>query len=130
MTRKPRGRAVRSSKLRKATAKSSGGSGSRATLSSAAIYRKNWLVLDPRKLVAGTSQCTGLTVEHQQQTNWCWAAVSNSVSRYYDPSSTWSQCTIANAELGHSSCCTNGGSAACNQPWFLDRALTRVGCLL
>ena len=24
----------------------------------------------------------------------------------------------------------NGSSSACNQPWYLDKALTRVGCLL
>ena len=69
------------------------------------------------------------TMQHQQQTQWCWAAVSTSVSLYYDPSSTWTQCTVVNAELGQTTCCQNGGSAACNQPWFLDDALTRTGNL-
>jgi hypothetical protein len=75
----------------------------------------------------GTSKCVGLHVPHQEQTQWCWAAVSNGVSHFYAPGSAWTQCKIANAELGVSSCCTTGSSAACNKPWYLDKALTRVG---
>ena len=92
-------------------------------------YGVKWRIIDIIKLL-GSARCSGLTVEHQQQTQWCWAAVSNSVSHYYDPGSTWTQCTIVNAEMGQTGCCTNGATAACNQPWYLDKALTRVGCLL
>jgi hypothetical protein len=92
-------------------------------------YKYRWRLIDIRKLI-GSRRCSGLTVEHQQQTQWCWAAVSNSVSHFYDAGSTWTQCAIVNAELGQTACCTNGSSSACNQPWYLDRALTRVGCLL
>ena len=92
-------------------------------------YVPRWRIVDILKLL-GSARCSGLTVEHQQQTQWCWAAVSNSVSHFYDAGSTWSQCTIVNAELGESGCCTNGATAACNKSWYLDRALTRVGCLL
>jgi Papain-like cysteine protease AvrRpt2 len=67
------------------------------------------------------------TMQHQLQTNWCWAAVSTSVSHYYDSSSTWTQCAVANAELGQTTCCANGGSSACNQSWYLDKALARTG---
>jgi hypothetical protein len=67
------------------------------------------------------------TMQHQQQTQWCWAAVSTSVSLYYDTSSTWTQCTVVNAELNQTTCCQNGATAACNQPWYLDRALQRTG---
>jgi Papain-like cysteine protease AvrRpt2 len=69
------------------------------------------------------------TMQPQQQTQWCWSAVSTSVSLSYDPSSTWTQCTVVNAELGETTCCANGGSAACNKPWYLDLALHRVGNL-
>jgi hypothetical protein len=92
-------------------------------------YSLNWRVIRFIR-VLGSARCSGLTVEHQQQTQWCWAAVSNSVSHFYDAGSTWSQCTIVNAELGQTTCCTNGSTAGCNQPWYLDKALTRVGCLL
>jgi hypothetical protein len=94
-----------------------------------AIYALRWRIIDIIRLL-GSARCSGLTVEHQRQTQWCWAAVSNSVSHYYDAGSTWTQCTIVNAELGQTGCCTNGSTAACNQPWYLDKALTRVGCLL
>jgi len=76
-----------------------------------------------------TSRHTLLVVEPQQQTQWCWAAVSNSMSHYYDAGSAWTQCGIANAELGQTGCCGNGSSLGCNQPWYLDLALTRVGRL-
>ncbi len=88
-----------------------------------------WHTVRAMKTPGGTSRCTGLVVDPQQQTQWCWAAVSNSVSHFYDPGSAWTQCAVANAEMGQSGCCSDGTSAACNQPWYLDLALTRVGCL-
>lgn len=92
-------------------------------------YSVKWRVISIVKIL-GSARCCGLTVEHQQQTQWCWAGVSNSVSHFYDAGSTWTQCTIVNAELGQTTCCTNGSTATCNKPWYLDKALTRVGCLL
>ena len=69
------------------------------------------------------------SMQAQLQTQWCWAACSASVSLFYDSASTWTQCTIVNAELGQTTCCQNGSTAQCNQPWYLDRALTRTGNL-
>lgn len=66
-------------------------------------------------------------MQTQQQTQWCWAAVATSVAGFYDASTTWTQCSVVNAELGQTTCCTSGSSAACNKPWYLDLALTRVG---
>ena len=62
----------------------------------------------------------------QTQSNWCWAATANSVSHYFWRWSTWSQCRIANAELGHTDCCHSPVPSACNVPWYLDRSLTRT----
>src|SRR5579872_4679152 len=75
------------------------------------------------------SNSLSFEMQHQQQTEWCWAAVSTSVSRFYDTASGWTQCTVANAEFSETSCCTDGTSEQCNQPWFLDKALQRVGRL-
>ena len=36
---------------------------------------------------------------------------------------------VVNAELGQTTCCANGSTSQCNQPWYLERALTRVGNL-
>lgn len=93
-------------------------------------YSPRWRRIATVRILKGIGRCVGLTVERQQQTQWCWAAVSNSVSHFYNAGSTWSQCTIVNAELGRTNCCTSGSSSACNKSWYLDRALRRVGCLL
>jgi hypothetical protein len=68
-------------------------------------------------------------MQPQQQTNWCWAAVSTSVAEFYHPGSGWTQCSVAGAELSRTDCCGSGASGPCNVPWYLDRALTRVGRL-
>jgi len=69
------------------------------------------------------------TMQAQLQTQWCWAANSVSVSLFYDSASGWTQCAVVNAELGQSTCCQNGSTSQCNQPWYLDLALTRTGNL-
>ena len=63
------------------------------------------------------------------QGNWCWAAVSASVAAFYCDAS-WTQCKVVNAEFAQTACCAQGGTATCNQPWYLDKALTRVNCFV
>jgi hypothetical protein len=67
------------------------------------------------------------TMQHQQQTEWCWAANAVSVNLYYHPASGWAQCDLVNSALGETECCTNASSANCNQGWYVDRALQIVG---
>lgn len=81
-----------------------------------------------RGLVAPGSGSTGFKVQPQPQSNWCWAAVSTSVAAFYKAPGSWTQCKVANAELSRADCCGIGASGPCNIPWYLDRALTRVGC--
>jgi hypothetical protein len=69
------------------------------------------------------------TMEHQLESNWCWAATSTSVAKFYDPDSTWTQCLVANNQTGRTDCCGSGASGACNVYGFLDKALTAVGRL-
>jgi hypothetical protein len=67
-------------------------------------------------------------MQKQSQTNWCWSAVAASVEQFYESSSaSWTQCKIVNSELSQSTCCTNGSTLKCDQPWYLDTALSRVG---
>jgi hypothetical protein len=68
-----------------------------------------------------------ISVQHQLQSNWCWAACATSTSGFYDPATTWGQCRVVNAELGNAGCCEDGGSGDCNIPWYLDRVLRRTG---
>ncbi|HEY9657776.1 MAG TPA: papain-like cysteine protease family protein [Allocoleopsis sp.] len=66
------------------------------------------------------------TMQAQTQSQWCWAATATSVSHYYLPWSGWTQCRVANAELGFNNCCNSPVPGPCNVPWYLDRALTRT----
>lgn len=68
------------------------------------------------------------TMQHQSQTNWCWAAVTASIATFLK-NQGWTQCRVVNEDLGQSSCCGNGDSSQCNVPYFLDKALTHVGNL-
>lgn len=65
-------------------------------------------------------------MQAQTQSNWCWAATSTSVSLFYRPSSGWTQCKVASAEL-NLTCCVSPVPGTCNVPWYLDRALQRTG---
>ena len=82
---------------------------------------------------AGTTSVCGnplaFTMQTQQQSQWCWAAVSVSVNLYYHPASGQTQCAVANTALGQTTCCADGSTAQCNQPWFLDQALQIVANL-
>src|SRR6478752_7679431 len=65
-------------------------------------------------------------MQHQSQTEWCWAATSVSVSRHYDPESDWTQCAMVNAEKGLTVCCEDAAGDDCNEPNVLDRPLARA----
>jgi len=66
------------------------------------------------------SRSLPFNMQIQQESNWCWAATTSSVSAFYDPSSGWTQCNVATACLGQSCCVT---SAPCNQTFTLDGPL-------
>jgi hypothetical protein len=46
---------------------------------------------------AAPARVKNFSMETQAQFNWCWAAVSASVARKYDPNTAWSQCVVASA---------------------------------
>ncbi len=79
---------------------------------------------------ATRSRNLNFSMQHQQQTNWCWSAVATSTSLFYSTASQWTQCELANQELNQTTCCQDGSTTQCNQDWFLDRALTRTSNLL
>lgn len=72
---------------------------------------------------AAGSNTLAFMMQAQTETQWCWAAVSTSVSKFFDTSSTWSQCTVANNAWSRTDCCSTGASGPCNKPWYLDLAL-------
>jgi len=77
-------------------------------------------------ILFGPSNPLSFTIEHQQQTEWCWSATSVSITRYFNQTSSWQQCTLANATIGRQTCCTDGKNPECNQPWNLVDPLTIV----
>ena len=36
----------------------------------------------------------GLRMQYQETTEWCWIAVATSISHFYNPASTWTQCAV------------------------------------
>lgn|SRR2546425_3447556 len=100
------------------------------------FLKKTKQKLDPMGLlsaVGGAPQALSRTLlfseETQQQDQWCWAAVTVSISHFYDAASDWTQCTLVNAELSRSDCCWNGSTLSCNRPWTLERPLSRTNNL-
>ncbi|WP_024696289.1 papain-like cysteine protease family protein [Pseudomonas syringae] len=98
---------------------------------SALDNQQNWDAPAPvNAAVAQTSLTLPFAMQPQQQTNWCWAAVSVSTALFYDLGNPATQCALANQAFGDSNnCCVNGSSGACNQPYFLNLALSWVGHL-
>ena len=59
--------------------------------------------------------------------NWCWAACSTAIARFYNANTTWTQCLVANDQKGVSNCCTSAGAnSPCNTYGSLSDALKTV----
>jgi hypothetical protein len=63
-------------------------------------------------------------VTPQSQRHWCWAACAEAISRFYAETSSWTQCTIADAVLGKGDCCQ--GSRDCDRPRCVYEALEQT----
>ncbi|PYQ31390.1 MAG: hypothetical protein DMF56_05710 [Acidobacteria bacterium] len=82
-----------------------------------------------RRAAGGKPNIASLSLDMQQQERdlWCWAAVSVSVRRFYDPSRVISQCQQASAQIFTADCCS--GPAKCDMEWPLSKALNGLGVL-
>src|SRR5688500_15920023 len=74
----------------------------------------------------GTGRQLPFAMETQTRQEWCWAAVSVSVARFYKQNSPWSQCKLVNEELGLNNCCQTTIPSECNKPWYLEKGLAKV----
>jgi hypothetical protein len=74
----------------------------------------------------GQTASLQFSMQSQMETNWCWAATTASVSRFFDSQSSWSQCNVANACLAND-CCASPDP--CNVEYVLDIPLTQTGNL-
>lgn len=74
---------------------------------------------------AGTTCGVSLKVPRQQRSEWCWAAVSVGVDRFFRPDSTHCQCEIASRSL-NLQCCSGVQPApltTCNAPHAIHTVL-------
>jgi len=69
------------------------------------------------------------TNQYQQQSNWCWAAVTSGVSAYFRGTSPVEQGLLANHFFLQSACSIDGNQWSCNRPFYLDVSLAFAGCL-
>jgi hypothetical protein len=52
-----------------------------------------------------------------------------SITKFYEPSTGWTQCKLVNRAFGQTTCCAAGSSSVCDKPWYGDHALTITGHL-
>nr|VFK67284.1 MAG: Peptidase_C39 like family protein [Candidatus Kentron sp. UNK]VFK72621.1 MAG: Peptidase_C39 like family protein [Candidatus Kentron sp. UNK] len=62
-------------------------------------------------------------MQHQLQSNWCWAANGASVGNLYHGPDSYSQCGISDDCLNKKSCCDDPVNDDCNVYGYLDKAL-------
>jgi Papain-like cysteine protease AvrRpt2 len=77
-------------------------------------------------------EALAFNMQGQCHTNWCWAALAASVAAFYDKLSAFTQCVVANLELGRNDCCDvpcHTDNVGFNQIHEPGAALNRVDCL-
>lgn len=72
---------------------------------------------------------TTFRVRHQEQDNWCWAALAVSVEAFYTRTTPRTQCSLVNTTIGRTDCCERTPCAACNTSYSIGRGLSNLNCL-
>ncbi|HYD80324.1 MAG TPA: C39 family peptidase [Paucimonas sp.] len=89
----------------------------------------NWSTLSGDENLGASCQLA-FNIEGQKYSQWCWAAVTASVSKFYDAGSTVTQCRLATWKFGSSGdCCSSPLPSGCNKPYTTWKALAHVGNL-
>jgi hypothetical protein len=65
-------------------------------------------------------------IQAQEQSEWCWAAVTASIGNFYAGDDQLKQCDVVNTLLRRNDCCADGSSGSCNRQFDLDSALRRL----
>ncbi|QRO01884.1 C39 family peptidase [Archangium violaceum] len=68
-----------------------------------------------------------VTMQPQQRSNWCWAAVATTTARFYQPSQPWTQESLVGVVLGVKPDNASTLPAQYNVAWYLAEALTQTG---
>jgi hypothetical protein len=76
---------------------------------------------------------SGFVMTPQAQKNWCWAAVSVSVFRFFNDLRWPDQCTLVNSIFSDTllgeDCCQNGATDDCDLGWDISEVLGPNGHL-
>lgn len=76
---------------------------------------------------------TSFSIEHQKQDQWCWAAVTLGICRFYSDQTWQQQCDVVNDIFapirGSTDCCQNGSTLPCNMSWSLSVVLNTANHL-
>jgi Papain-like cysteine protease AvrRpt2 len=84
---------------------------------------------------AAPSNPLDFPIECQKASQWCWAAVTVSVARFYSAASPWQQCKLAGEVLcrtccgGSEECMADDHPSGCDQPYLVYHPLGVVGHL-
>lgn len=105
------------------------------------------LIIDPDKLRSGSNELllrmadnhwavslkelwiSDYVVDRQLQSNWCWAAVTASLARFYQEDHFADQVKLVSGILKKEYCCSGNGCSTCNRPWYVGEALDHVDVL-
>ncbi len=68
----------------------------------------------------------GYKLVRQEQTQWCWAALTLAVADFYGKHD-WTQGKLVNVERGRDDACNKPVPPAANMPWYVSKALKRAG---
>jgi Papain-like cysteine protease AvrRpt2 len=72
---------------------------------------------------------TDFVAEKQELSNWCWAAVTLSLLKYYGHTTFSSQRELVQFIIDKKYCCNGRGCGVCNRPWYIGEVLHKVGIL-
>lgn len=107
----------------------------------------NMLAIDPGKLQPGSNELllrmadsrwavsiqelwiSDYMIDKQLQSNWCWAAITASLARFYKKNDFADQTKLVSTILSNGYCCNGKGCGMCNRPWYVGEALDHVGIL-
>ena len=107
----------------------------------------NVLIIDPGKLQSGYNELllrmvdnhwaisvkdlwiSDYIIDRQLQSNWCWAAVTASLARFYQKDPIADQAKLVYSIFNQECYCNGKGCGTCNRPWYVGEALDHLDIL-
>ncbi len=74
-------------------------------------------------------QIVDFVIQKQLKSNWCWAAVTASLSAYYGKQNDADQTRLVTKIMHPKNSCEGEECKTCNRPWYVGEALEMAGIL-